>query len=218
MSAAKFGTESRIDRAHFVALTRKAQGIGKSYIQQMFADYGPHKKSVVDWATLKYTDDGFEIKYKEPMKFMNAYAWFARSLGKELAEKGVAKTEFKFDLFGSSGTDTSGKAAAASSGAAVAASVTPDPNSVVPEASVAGGAPPPEASLPLWAPTSPSLKLARSPGPRPGEADRSHYPLLRKLGNGTFGQVYGSQRAGVDLAVKAFKNQKEGWCFAVEDA
>lgn len=218
MSVAKFKTASLIVRARFVAVTRKAHGIAKAYMTNQFAERGPHRKTVVDWATLKYIDDGFEIRFKEPLKFMNAYAWFARSLGKELADKGVQKTDFNFDLFGPeaplTGTDSD---TAASAGMGVQASVAPNPKSVVPGASVAGKAPPQEASLPLWAPSCPALKLARSPEPRPGEADRLLYPLLRKLGEGTFGIVYGSNREGTELAVKAFRNQKDGWGFAVED-
>lgn len=217
MSSAKFQSTSRVDRAAFVAKTRKAQGIAKTVMQNLFSEAGPHKKTVVDWGSLKWTDLGFEIRFKEEKSYMNAYAWFARTLGKELAEGGASKNDFELNLFSAPVPDTqtaSVNNAAGSSGLAPAASVSDDTNT--PQAPVAVATLSTQSLLPPWASSSPALKLVRAD--KPGPRDKEHYPILRRLGSGTFGEVFQSTREGFDVAVKSFKSKEHGWSFALEDA
>ena len=214
MSRGKFQTNLRVDRADFVAKSRKAQGVAKSVMQQLFAEAGPHRKSVVDWGSLKWTDLGFEIKFKEEKTYMNAYAWFARTLGKDLAEQGVSKGDFELNLLGVAAPDTETGNAAGSSGAAPAASVSDNTNT--PEALVAIDIASMQSFLPPWASSSPALKLLRAE--KPGIREQEHYPVLRRLGSGTFGEVFASKRQGFDVAVKSFKSKEHGWTHALEDA
>ena len=180
----------------------------KGFEQKSLAD-----RSNVILTSCEFLEDGFVLEMKRPCNTRVAYAFWKR----------VVDALPGFDVQGSwrvVGELQPSAAKAAASGAKPqrrCRAKTPEPEAACKRA--CDETPPgalPVLPHPVAAPTLPEwpqFKLRRLLGALEGEdgmgGSASCYPLFRRLGGGSYGQVYASSIAGTDLAVKVVEREKK---------